>query len=412
MKPNNPSRGNPPTAKTKRQSRASAEPVPHPQGGRLVYSNPPGNLPSVEILLTPQQFWYIEEIIASGNGLSDLIPNTPAPAQEDNAPASGPCLKCSVCIVAAATLHLSQLKNEKLLKLDVCDDCAAAFHIFPTGESPAPAPPRAALPAAPGAEYLAARARRAESTAPSAGSPSAPPLPQARRLPAAPDGNYLLMVQARCELGGVTLERLGRDSYLNLPGLSRAPLSMKQLFKLMAIPLYQADDLVRAELAPRMESAWALVELEEMLLVACGVGERWTIFSADDGTVEKFYTRDRCGVLDEIKPSVMGLTVFTAFTLHYHARAVSEHVLPLLDLPAAASLADALVIAERIVWTLTDYVDLCGTPEKPTALQAQAWEHTARMWRDWQAERFSARPALPREANYLEKMNSKPNVAA
>jgi len=113
------------------------------------------------------------------------------------------------------------------------------------------------------------------------------------------------------------------------------------------------------------------------------------------------------------------VTAFAAYTLHWFAPAISRWVLPTLSLKDAAHLAEALVIVERLTGMFSGESGgkSCDVGNL-TALERQACQLTARLWREWPKDLDSG--SLLSSANpkpsYLERrqavMESAPTVAA
>ena len=293
MKPNNPSRPKAGRPAAKKQSRAKAKPVPHPLGGRLVYRDLLGKWPEVELLLSPQQFWGIEELIASDNCVSDLIPNTPAPAQE------------------------------------ACN---------PPASAPRPAEPSgnlkcAALPAAPGAEYLAARARLAEADK----------------------------------------DKIEREQMINGPGLSfLRGVSVEAMLRSIVAPLFWESDRIMRECVSRAASAWEAMELAEVLIIVDHLENH-----GGKADAEGRWHLPHVGILfgsDQGLYSTVELLLHVAFVVHWHAESIARHSLDAVERESvmeASAVAGVLVIAEGVMMA-------AGViPEEGTVAQPTHWQHRA-----------------------------------
>lgn len=242
--------------------------------------------------------------------------------------------------------------------------------------------------------------------------------PRAVELPAAPSGRYAEMVRERQKLYDDPGDGLKLPLVINLPGLGGRKYSHPNaLFYLGAAVHHHAEEILAA-LVPAAGSAWELVELEELLVLCDGLcgdsGE--TLIPADVRQPAAVYMRRRTGLLTKPKITGSELIVFVAFTLHYHADAISRLVIPKLQIAEAVELAEALMVAEKLVWLIADLSDKhLGTFEKPTELQALVWKLTARLWQEWPRNLSFDRvlQTTPAEPSYLERMQGTgPEVAA
>ena len=215
-------------------------------------------------------------------GAKEQGSKAPAAVQEGGVPLSKAPV-CAVCNVATATLHLSQLKAEKLLRLDACDECAEAFRLIPEGEPPAP--PISALSAA----------------------------PDCSALPASPPADYLEMVKARSAARTDINNYLRMGLGLNVPGLESSVDSPRRLFEFMGRTCHYHCDLIREAVRPRLKSAWEIVEFEQLLCIGAGLAEGGTIISDDATKPVELWSRNSNGLLDEVKMSLGELPAWNAF---------------------------------------------------------------------------------------------------
>ncbi len=411
-------------AQEKTQSRKSARPPRRAKGGGSEYIFTSNGKELFRLPLTEEQRSTLQMLLDTETSFETCLPSptarqdaadkargtkkqqrrgakgqgskAPAAVQECGVPLSKAPV-CAVCNVATATLHLSQLKAEKLLKLDACDECAEAFHLIPEGEPPAP--PISALPAA----------------------------PECSALPASPPADYLEMVKARSAARTDINNYLRMGLGLNVPGLESSVDSPRRLFEFMGRTPRFHDDQIREAVRPRLKSAWEVVEFEQLLCIADGLaGDGGTTKIPDDVTKPvELWARESNGLLAQVEMSLGELMAFTAFTLHWYAPVISEAVLPRLEATDAAALAEALMIAEAFVWGMDPRKNTAPWTERdPSALQRQAWELNARLWQEWpKDEDFCVTLAGKKpEPSYLEqrmkadaagvKPASEPKVAA
>jgi len=174
---------------------------------------------------------------------------------------------------------------------------------------------------------------------------------------------------------------------LNLPGLAGGHNTGRQLLEAMIGDLHWHAAAIRAGLLPQIGSAWELVELEELLAIGGDiVGDHSIELPKDSTQPVQWSIRESWSVVFRSHWTLRETMVFGAFVLHWHARAISDLVLPTLKLTDAVQLAQSLVIAEQVVdWASkrADDMSECGTVAKPTKLQEQAWTLAARLWMEW-----------------------------
>ena len=272
MKPNNPSRGNPPTANAKRQSPASAE-----------------------------------------------SPTSAAP---------GGNLKCAACNVAAATLHLTQLKNEKLLKLDLCDGCAEAFRLAPPDDAPTPPAGRASVSSTPSQAYLDCLDRRS----------------------------------------ALTGESLAIYS-LTLPGLAlNAAYSPSEVLYEVSMALFVNEELIKECVLARLP-AWEAVEFGELVCISNGMHEGSKL-KPDDR--EEWKGALPCGSF-AMSVYTGDLLLHFCSVLYYHAELLCERLLPKLPFHCeAVRLSRALAISEQVLAAAGDKAVSPGTVAHPSRLLQRA----------------------------------------
>ena len=422
MKPNNPSRGNPPTAQAKRQARANAEPspvsaaapsgklkcavchrefsggtavlhlthlthlknekslklevcdscaedivlnksddMPTPapvqeggvpndgRGGTFTYteeerSDVPDFKPrSVSIPVPAELFESFSDIFyGADGGQMDLVEvsaqglgnttaaQTAGPTVPKEQPAgvaaSSKAPVCAVCNVAAATLHLTQLKNEKLRKLDVCDECAAAFHLIPPVETPTP--PRAAVPAAASQTFLSSLERRESMLGKS-------------------PGRY----------------------HLTLPGVGlMASFTEREVLDEMSMALYVGESGIKEHVLSRLP-AWEAVEMAELVSISNHMRE---VPRLEPGETGVWRTRLPCGSLDTAI-TTGDLLLHYCSLLHHHATLLSEHLIPQLPFTCeAVRLSRALAMAEQVLAQAGDAEAKPGTVASPSPLLQRA----------------------------------------
>jgi hypothetical protein len=196
---------------------------------------------------------------------------------------------------------------------------------------------------------------------------------------------------------------------LTLPGLAFGEWKIDELLWRLTAGIYftRATALIQELILSRV-SAWEAVELAEVLSIAEELQEGNEDRARDESSRLSLNEWYGCSSHRRVKDPF--LLVHCAFVVFQHAGAISREVLPRVsELPEAAQLAEALVIAEAVVNTVEKRA--VGTVAQPTALQQQAVDLTARMWREWPRKQSFSQD-IPGKPGGLAALVGKPTVAA
>lgn len=191
------------------------------------------------------------------------------------------------------------------------------------------------------------------------------------------------MVKARRYAIVCANTKFGGTIWLDLPGTREGRYSTREAFEQMVSQPYFERATLLPALLQHAQSRWEIVDLYELMFIGDNVaGDARRDLPQNDTETFRMSLNHSLGLANDERLTVAGLAAFGAFTLHYHAEAISKLVLPQLSLPDAVYLAESLVLAESFVLRFSDVGSSIDT-EELTALERQVCELSARLWQEW-----------------------------